>query len=48
MAVNWVLYLRVVQLIFAIIVLGLTAYGTFHPSCILTHFLYTFTRAPFF
>jgi hypothetical protein len=29
MAINWVLPVRVVQLIFAIIVLGLTAYGKF-------------------
>jgi hypothetical protein len=31
MAINWVLPVRVAQLIFAIIVLGLTAYGKF-PS----------------
>lgn len=45
MATNWVLYVRVVQLIFAIIVLGLTAYGIFRPSCIPTHSLYS--SAPF-
>jgi len=32
MAINWVLPVRVVQLIFAIIVLGLTAYGKFRPA----------------
>lgn len=47
MAINWVLYVRVVQLIFAIIVLGLTAYGKFRSSCIPTHSLYLQAR-PFF
>jgi hypothetical protein len=45
MAVDWVLYLRAVQLIFAIIVLGLTAYGKLRPSCILTHLLNYYLQA---
>jgi hypothetical protein len=32
MVTDWVLYLRAVQLIFAIIELGLTAYGRFRPQ----------------
>ena len=32
MAINWVLPVRVVQLVFAIVELGLTAYGKFRPS----------------
>ena len=34
MAINWVLPVRVAQLVFAIIVLGLTAYGKLQPSSI--------------
>jgi hypothetical protein len=39
MAINWVLPVRVVQLIFAIIELGLTAYGapSLIPTLILIH-----------
>ena len=49
MATDWVLYLRAVQLIFAIIELGLTAYGKFRPSCIQTPLSSpTFKCAPFF
>ena len=32
MAINWVLPVRVAQLVFAIIVLGLTAYGKLQHS----------------